>query len=214
MWHEPRLPRFSDRALARMPALLIIPSAVDPPVREQARPSRSDAAPRRTNDLDRLGLACWACPPVDGRRDDQAPSLSQLYAVGGALAIIPEPERPRRRLALDQRLRRPPLPSGESMRLTWRDRSKTGVRATIVPRMFRIMANKLSASGWLPCWLSVWRGCCHYCCRIGSVGLDSIQVIAPPSASHAAQMASSPQLTTAGLPIAGQLSAVAGQFAG
>jgi len=47
-------------------------------------------------------------------------------------------------------------------------------------------------------------------------GLDSIQVIAPPSASHAAQMASSPQLTTAGLPIAGQFPGppIAGQFAG
>ena len=40
-------------------------------------------------------------------------------------------------------------------------------------------------------------------------GPASIQVIAAPSATHAAQIPSSPQLTTAGLGIAGQVSAVA-----
>jgi len=62
-----------------------------------------DAAPRRTNDLDRLGLVCWACPLVDGRRDDQAPPLGQQHMVDSGLAIIPEPECPRR-----ERFYRPP----------------------------------------------------------------------------------------------------------
>src|SRR5262245_60059938 len=49
-------------ALPRMPVLLIIPSAVDPPVRERARPSQSRCSALRTNDLDRLGLVCWLVP--------------------------------------------------------------------------------------------------------------------------------------------------------
>jgi hypothetical protein len=39
--------------------------------------TRPPGSGQRTNDLDRLGLVCWACPLVDGRRDDQArPSAS------------------------------------------------------------------------------------------------------------------------------------------
>jgi hypothetical protein len=50
----------------------------------------------------------------------------------------------------------------------------------------------------------------------GWAGTASIQVITAPSTSHAAQIPISPQLTTAGLPIAGQFSGppIAGHFAG
>ena len=49
-------------ARPRMLVLLIIASAIGPPVRERPGLTGQDAAPRRTNDLDRLGLVCWACP--------------------------------------------------------------------------------------------------------------------------------------------------------
>ena len=39
--HPVHIPRLRVRVLPRTPALLIIPSAVDPPARERARPSRS-----------------------------------------------------------------------------------------------------------------------------------------------------------------------------
>jgi LuxR family transcriptional regulator, maltose regulon positive regulatory protein len=51
------------------PALHRRPAAAERGLRQAGQ----DAAPRRTNDLDRLGLVCWACPLVDGGRGDQAP---------------------------------------------------------------------------------------------------------------------------------------------
>src|SRR5262245_58934182 len=69
------------------PVLLIISSAVDPPARSGRAHAGQDPAPRRRNDLDRLGLVCWACPLADGRRDEQAPPLAQHEAVGVASMV-------------------------------------------------------------------------------------------------------------------------------
>jgi hypothetical protein len=70
--------------LGGTPVLLIIPLPSTRPSGSGPGQAGQDAAPHRTNDLDRLGLVCWACPLVDGRRDDQAPHLSQHDTVAGS----------------------------------------------------------------------------------------------------------------------------------
>ncbi len=79
------------------------PQATDPrsrkiEARERARPYRSRCRALRTNDLGRYSLVCWARPGT--MANGMIRSTSATYGrwlAYSSLAIIPEPERPRRR---------------------------------------------------------------------------------------------------------------------
>ena len=92
VWHGQAA---AGQPLPRIPVPLTIPSAVDPPVRERVRLYRSRCSARRTNDLERHSLVCWARP--GSMADGMIRSTSATYGrwlAYSSLAIIPESERP------------------------------------------------------------------------------------------------------------------------